>query len=180
MLDFVKGDTVWELGCGNLALAREMAVTARWVHAADKNRISCRDKPDNVTFYRQHYHELQWPEWLDCVVTCWPMTCSAPGFMEILKRAFRVVYIGCNTGGVACGTHEMWLHLTKRMLVHEVRDKHNCLHCYSLVSHADPQFRSEEEIAGLLNKHGRFHYFNYDQLLVKELKWERPKHIKIL
>ena len=93
LLDFVKGDTVWELGCGNLALAREMAVTARWVHAVDKNRISCRDKPDNVTFYRQHYHELQWPEWLDCVVTCWPMTCSAPGFMEILKRAFRVVYI---------------------------------------------------------------------------------------
>jgi hypothetical protein len=89
--------------------------------------------------------------------------------VELLQRAFRVVYIGCNTGGSACGEHAMWLHLAKRMLFKEVRDEHNCLHCYSLVTHADPQFRSEEEICGLLNECGRFRFISYGSMLVDEL-----------
>lgn len=179
LLDFVKGETVWELGCGDLSLASLMAQTAQWVHAADKEKPSVR--PDhgrqietpslpNLSFYPQTFKQLRWPEHLDTVVTCWPVTHKVPGFMEIVQRAFRVVYIGCNTGGSACGEHALWLHLTKRMLVHEVPDQRNCLHCYSLVTHKDPQFRSEEEVLGLLNEAGRFRIFNYGRMMVDELK----------
>lgn len=179
LLDYVKGDTVYELGCGDLSLARIMATTAKWVHAADKEMPMARvdhgrqiEVPilPNLSFYPQTFKQLRWPEHLDCVVVSWPPTHRMPGFMELVQRAFRVVYIGCNTDGSACGDHALWLHLTKRMLVHEVRERHNCLHCYSLVTHQDPQFRSEEEICGLLNQHGRFRIFGYGRMMVGDLK----------
>lgn len=169
LLDFVKGDTVYELGCGDLSLAKLMATTAKWVHAADKEFARVPALP-NLSFYNMPLARLQWPIHLDCVVVAWPQTTHVPGLLELVQRAFRVVYIGCNTDGSACGDHALWLHLTKRMLVHEVRDRYNCLHCYSLVTHNDPQFRSEEEVCGLLNQHGRFRIFGFDRMMVGELK----------
>jgi len=180
LLEFVRGDTVYELGCGDLSLAKLMATTAKWVHAADKHAPTSRRDHGrrvkvpilpNLSFYWQAFEKLRWPKHLDCVVVSWPITDVVPGLLELVRRGFRVVYIGSNTRGSACGDHMLWLHLTKRALLHEVPDRHNCLHCYSLVTHADPQFRSEEEVCGLLNEHGRFKIFDYGQMLVDELKW---------
>ena len=172
LLDFVKGETVYDLGCGDLSLARLMATTAKQVEAVDKETPDWSDLPANLNFWANTFAEVakKWPKHLDTVVTCWPQTTRMPGFTELVHRAFRVVYIGCNTDGSACGDHALWLNLTKRMLVHEVRDRPNCLHCYSLVTHQDPQFRSEEEVCGLLNQHGRFRVFGYGRLMVGELQ----------
>lgn len=171
LLDFVKNDTVFELGCGDLSLARLMATRARTVFAIDKQRPdNLKNLPDNLQFFCNYYDELHLPEFVDCLVTCWPVTNKCKGFVDAVKRAFRVVYIGCNTDGAACGEHDLWLHLTKRMLYKEVRHERNCLHCYSLVTHTDSQFRSEEEVCGLLNECGRFRCIKFDTLMVHELQ----------
>ena len=175
LLDFVKNDTVFELGCGDLSLAKLMATRAKHVFAVDKDKPRNLNRlPDNLTFFHNYFDESHLPEHLDCVVTCWPVTNRCKGFVELLQRAFRVVYIGRNTGDCTCGEHAMWLHLAKRMLFKEVRDEYNCLHCYSLVAHADLQFRSEEEICGLLNECGRFRSINYGSMMVSELREAVP------
>jgi hypothetical protein len=175
LLNFVKNDRVFELGCGDLSLARLMATRAKTVFAVDKQRPENLDNlPDNLQFFCNYYDELRLPEHIDCVVACWPQTNKSEGFMAAIKRAFRVVYIGCNTDGSACGDYDLWLHLTKRMLYKEVRHERNCLHCYSLVTHADPQFRSEEEVCGLLNHHGRFQIVRYNSMMVGELRSAVP------
>lgn len=172
LLEFIRGDVVHDLGCGDLRLARIMAPAAIHVHAVDKEKPEPQDLaglPANVTFHRSLLKDYEVKGWLDCAVVCWPVTCKMEGLLRLVERAHRVVYIGCNTGGSACGPHDLWLHLSKRMLAHEVRDRRNCLHCYSVKTHGDPQFRSEEEIAGLLNENGRFRSISYDRLMVGEL-----------
>ena len=96
------------------------------------------------------------------MVVAWPPN-HCPGLLCLVQRAFRAVYIGSNTDGTTCGTPELFIHLSKRMLVHEARHQKNCLHCYSAVCHQDPQFRSEEEACGMLNN-GPFNVISYGQL----------------
>jgi hypothetical protein len=117
-----------------------------------------------VKLYKGYFDAVKLPALLDCVVISWPPNYPCSGLLDLVKRAFRVVYIGCNTGGAACGTQDLFVHLSKRHLLYEMRDRRNCVHCYTAVCHADAQFRSEEEVCGMLHN-GVFRMIPYDGLL---------------
>lgn len=175
LLSWVKDEVVHDLGAGNLSLALLMSSHAKEVHAIDKELPKASNLPANVHLHEGLFNAVKLPTTLDCVVLAWPPNMHCPGLLDMVKRAFRVAYIGSNTSGSACGTSDLFVHLSKRMLVHEVRHHINCLHCYSAVCHQDPQFRSEEEVCGMLNN-DLFGVISYGKLGCKDLQKTVNKH----
>lgn len=166
LANWVEQSTVYDLGAGDTSLSRYMSLFARHVHAVDKDLRKPDKVPPNVTCYPTTFQKFKAPKAIDCAVISWPPNYTCLGLLDLVKMASRVVYIGRNTGATACGTPELFLHLTRRMLAVEVRDEHNCLHCYGAVQHEEPQFRSEEEVCGLIHR-GPFRIIPYNGLLAQ-------------
>ncbi len=167
LLDFVRGLTVYDLGAGDLSLARLMAKTAKVVHAIDKDspRLN-RRLPKHLYYHHSTFEGFDFPELYDCAVLCWPPNTPCPGLLPAVSSALHVVYIGRSTDGWMCGTPELFIHLSKRYLAHERRNRRNCLHCYATVTSSEVRFRSEEEVCGMLANH-TFRPLGYGELLCK-------------
>jgi len=65
---------------------------------------------------------------VDVAFVAWPTNSRAiDGLVEILERASVVAYVGCNTGGTACGTPGFFQHLLQRELLAYEADRRNTL-----------------------------------------------------
>ena len=169
---WIRYSTVYDLGAGDMNLSRYMALFARHVHAIDKDLAEPYKLPKNVTCYPTTFQKFKAPKTIDCAVISWPPNYNCLELIELVKMASRVVYIGKNTDGTACGTPALFLHLTRRRLAVEVRSEHNCLHCYGAVESEEPQFRSEEEVCGLITR-GPFRILHDGGLLADPLALAR-------
>ena len=147
----VEGKRVYDIGCGDMELTHVVARYAKRVNAIDPNY---RFKPSTktITFKKLTADSAckVWPSELPVVLLSWPLSSYIDGVLPLLKRAETIVYIGKNTDGVACGFVEMWRYLTTRKLVVEIPASHNTMLVYSSDTFAHSEYRSEEEIGGLL------------------------------
>jgi len=173
---YVTGVTVVDLGGGEghqaLSLIR---LGAKSVTLIDEYRykflkhlkLRVVKKTFNDAFKAQKHYGLAF--------ISWPLNKTMPGLLDFIDQAPVVAYLGKNTDGTACGWHEFWVHLAKRELITEVRDRANTLLIYGQDWHKDIQLRCEEEVAGLLStcqtpfniiRHGSL--INYEEPCLEE------------
>lgn len=156
----VRGKIVHDLGAGDLELSEALvSLGAREVYAIDKL-----DKPPilphKVHYKKARFHEL--PETtMGVVFLSWPINHDV-NLIPHIKRAGIVIYLGCNTGGSACGTPGLFREMLHRRLIEYEPDRHNTL----LIVGQDlggPRIPTGEESAGL-NLDSGMMYLSYEQL----------------
>ncbi len=125
----IQGQLVHDLGAGDLIIAADLLrLGAKQVVALDKDPY--RKKPPQgitpVTCYFEAY-----PSPVDIAFMSWPRNTFDAGLLNICRRARMVVYLGCNTGGRACGFPPLLQHLATRQVLAHVPDSYNSLIVYS-------------------------------------------------
>lgn len=166
----VQNRTVHDIGCGSGELSRWMAQNGAWrVYAVDKDIGTLPKKFAQPNVVRVAASFAAYSKKLagdvgDVAVISWPWDSKHDGLVELLRKFTVVVYIGKNTDGSACGSNDLWQHLTTRALREEIPDQRNVLLHYGPEVFDKPALRSEEEIAGLLNT-GMFNIVEYGTLV---------------
>ncbi len=128
--------TVFDLGAGNLELAYKVKLEggARKVIAIDCDEMP---KPEfggvklkGIETHRSHFHKFMPPPgMLDVVLISWPCNWDLE-IMHLLRKASKIIYLGCNTGGTACGDSVLFEHLAGREVLAHVPDRYNVLTTY--------------------------------------------------
>lgn len=122
------GRVIYDLGAGDLELAREcLSLGATHVVAIDKEGLP-RQKVAGVTKRRVSFAEFKDPA--PTVALSWPVNWVVEGLLRIVRQAERVIYLGTNTDGMACGTKILWEHLAVREVLVHVPDRRNTLIVY--------------------------------------------------
>jgi hypothetical protein len=133
LMPFVLGRQVYDLGAGNLVLARLLLnLGASSVVAIDKERPLCTPPslPRNLdvvytTFDK--FHALP----TTCVAfVSWPDNRTDKGLLRLVRRASQVVYLGKNTDGTACGSLALFEHFLEREILATEPDRKNTLIVY--------------------------------------------------
>jgi hypothetical protein len=141
----ILASLVHDLGAGDLTLATTLLhLGAHQVIAIDK--APYRKRPpqgiNTVTCYFENY-----PAPIDIAFVSWPRESFDLGLLSLIRRSRIVIYLGCNTGGSACGFSLMWQHLATREVIAYVPEAYNSLVIYG----STPQQRAylPEEYAAI-------------------------------
>lgn len=130
---FVEGQTVWDLGAGDLTYAQKLLeLGAARVWAVDK-RIPYGEIPERITFikgYFQNIHELGVP--ISTLFLSWPCNASmaVPGLPTLARGVETVIYLGHNLDGTCCGTWPLWHDLTHREVLAHIPHPRNSFIVY--------------------------------------------------
>jgi len=120
---FIEGKQVWDLGAGDMERAEELMQLGAHVTAIDKAPM--RPVP-GVTIMQTYFKALHGAP--DVVFMAWPVNNSGfHGALPFIKRAPLLVYLGSNTDGSACGTHQLFLEMRSRRLVGHAPHRRNSL-----------------------------------------------------
>jgi len=169
---YVAGKVVFDLGSGTGEMAEWAARYAEKVYAVDYAQFPT-FKRRNVEGVQCEFHRLETAGYLlrpeDVIVVSWPCNCSGKmrGLVDLLQQVNTVIYIGSNTDGNACGDNSFWVHVSKRWLKAEIADQANTLIVYGQEAFEDIQFRSEEELLGLM-ANGMFNIIKFGALRAVE------------
>jgi len=121
---FVRGKVVHDLGAGDLELSSELLrLGASEVYAIDKEPKP-RVLPSRVHYKQDYFHNIRSP--LSTIFLAWP-TNHDVNLVPIVKQAEMVIYLGCNTGGTACGHTKLFKTFVQRELLAYEPDKKNSL-----------------------------------------------------
>jgi Ribosomal protein L11 methyltransferase (PrmA) len=154
----IHGKTVADLGCGDGALAMDLAYWgAKHVHAVDKS--PCRVAHTNVTFHLAYFDKWKMPRGVEVITLFWPQNNSLPGLVEILDKVPEVIYVGANTEGSACGNTDLFKHLTGREPVKCLPDRKNVLIHYRRENRTEPQIFHEENAAMSMHSTDPLRYY---------------------
>lgn len=141
----IKGELVHDLGAGDLIMASDLLrLGAKQVVAIDKETYR-KKAPQGITPVTCYFEE--YPSPVDIAFMSWPRNTFDVGLLNICRRARRVVYLGCNTGGRACAFPQLLQHLATRQVLAHVPDGHNSLIVYS--SALEARRYLPEEYAGI-------------------------------
>jgi len=153
---YVQGETVYDLGCGDLSLSYELLMLgAAHVVAVDKERCP-RPKDPRVELLRAYFHEVVASPKVSFL--SYPANYPMQGLLEILARSQTVVYLGRNTDGTACGTVAVFQHFLQRELLAYVPVRKNTMIIYgSYDPLREPRAPRGEELAAL-TKHRALSY----------------------
>lgn len=125
---------VYDLGAMGGYLSRWMLdLGARFVVAVDKDPICPVSLNGRIEWHRATFREYlqRAPARIPLALVSWPVPhAPTPGLAELCARAEVVAYLGKNTGGLACGSPELFAHLTRRPVLAHARDPHNDLIIY--------------------------------------------------
>jgi len=124
---FVHGQTVMDLGAGDLKMALTLVdLGEHRVIAVDRHPLP--DSPDSrVQGLQSYFHNLT--ERAKVVLASWIVNWRC-GIVDILADAEIIIYLGKNTDGSACGYDMMWNHLRSREILAHVPDRKNTLTVY--------------------------------------------------
>jgi hypothetical protein len=155
----VRGKVVHDLGAGDLELSEVLvSLGAREVYAIDKM-----DKP-RILPHKVHYKKALFYDLpattMGTVFVSWPINYES-NLVPHIKRAGIVIYLGCNTGGSACGTSSFFRETVHRALLDYEPDRHNTL----LIVGRDlggPRIPTGEEFAGM-NLDSGMYPLSYEQ-----------------
>lgn len=150
---------VWDLGSGHRApmLQTIQRLGAAKAQLVDKDMVIPPLVPQGFGVgVRQHLlfrellqtiKDLKTLESNDVALIAWPPNSGAEGLAELMSWFNHVIYIGCNSGGTACGDVDLWNHLTTREVIHYVPHQKNSLIVYGTADYTRRPLLQEEEWA---------------------------------
>ena len=126
----VRDQVVWDLGAGDCTRADCFlglgALQVICIDKAERNMIE-----GDIVHVQAWFKDVEVPsEGIPVAFVGWPVS-GQPynGLREILKHVERVLYLGCNTGGSACG-RGLFADLSRRRLLSHVAHHQNSLLVY--------------------------------------------------
>jgi hypothetical protein len=138
----VSGRVITDLGAGDLSLAHFLIdFGATQVIAIDKEPLPRRCDSGRVNYIRSYFEAYYEP--IDVAVISWPPN-HCIGLTRLCQRANRVIYIGKNTDGTACGNLELFAHLLTREVSVYLPTRPNTLICYEGASRVSRRPKGEE------------------------------------
>ena len=146
----VKGKQVWDICAGDLEYAHLLAALGASVTAVEKEgrtfgedaRKPKQDGP--VTVYRAYLHDLTPPDHIEVLFGSYIPNAPLPTLIRYLEAAETIIYIGCNTGGTACGNPVLYKHLFQRNILHHITTRQNDLIIYGNGERGDAPLLPEE------------------------------------
>ena len=159
---------VWDFGSGHRApmLQTIQRLGAAKAQLVDKDMVIPPIVPSGFGVgVRQHLlfrellqdiGKLKTLEGDDVALIAWPPNSGADGLAELMNWFNHVIYIGCNSGGTACGDLDLWNHLTSREVIHYVPRLKNSLIVYGTMNYR-PRALIQEETWAL--DHAQSHQF---------------------
>lgn len=126
----VRGRTVWDLGAGDLSRSRQLiGLGAQSVVAVDKETMP---EPGTQAILRMRTYFAQIPTQgaIDVAFLGWPQNSQLLGLLELLDTCRKVVYLGSNTNGNACGNARLFEHLLTREVLEHVPHRLNTFIVY--------------------------------------------------
>jgi len=165
------GRTVWDLGAGDLTYAKRLIqLGARKVVAVEKGGsrpghlggiatpLEAPLRPDpRIECVWRYFAEVDPPEdGIEVAFLSWPQNgaLATIGLTRLIEGAQTVIYLGCNTGGSACGSGDMWRHLIQREVLAYEPMVRNTLIVYG--QPCGPRTLRGEEMGALASKMVRF------------------------
>lgn len=149
--DAVRGETVIDLGCGDLGWAAMLVgeCQAERVIAVDKAPCLINLAPDKIEVVesRFEYYDGVIP---DIAFLSWPMNHPMPGLLRLVEQIPIVIYLGKNVDGSACGWPGLFEHFSGRALALHMPHHGSTLTVYG--EPCDARQLTGEEIAA------RFYY----------------------
>jgi hypothetical protein len=144
----VRAKIVHDLGAGDLILSRELLdLGARRVYAIDKeDKPSIKPWPRGLHYKQEYFHNLSQTK-MDTIFLSWPIN-HETNLVPLIRGAGTLIYLGCNTGGTACGTPGLFLAMVSRKLLAYVPDPRNSLIIVGESLRA-PREPTGEELAGM-------------------------------
>jgi hypothetical protein len=153
----VRGKIVHDLGAGDLELSQELLkLGASEVYAIDKEA-----RPRRFLTAHLHYKESYFKDVksrMDTLFLSWPVNREAD-LGPHLTQALSIIYLGCNTGGSACGTPSLFKALLRRELLDYEPDRWNSLVIVGKPIEG-PRLPTGEELAGLGQTSG---YYSFEE-----------------
>ncbi len=137
---YIRGQVVHDLGAGDLVNATGLLIRgAKKIIAVEKEPY----KPLNpdIRFVQSYFHNYKEP--IDIAFVAWPINHERNGLTELLIRSRVVIYIGKNTDGAACGSTDMFQHLTSRQVLVYMPEVKNTLIIYGPNPEDRPLFGEE-------------------------------------
>jgi hypothetical protein len=164
---FVKGQELCDIGAGNLKLAERMfelgatKITAIdkefWEHGRAGFRYKSRPEIVLISAYYTSRQAVEACENIRTAFVSWPST-HAEGLVPLIHKTPRLIYLGKNSDGTACGTWEFWQHVLRRPIIAHVPDPRNVLLVYG------PAGSRKREPVGEERGHGSFESLPYNKL----------------
>lgn len=133
---FVRGREVHDIGAGDGERAYELsklgAAKVIAVEPRDGVRIADGSNVEYVQSYARDYAESRRGKRIDVLYLAWPTASmfAVAGYVELIKLADIVVYVGCNTQGTACGNADMFAELARREVLVYRPERANTLIVY--------------------------------------------------
>ena len=142
---YIERRTVWDLGAGNLVHAKtRLQLGAKQVVAIDKNEFRpSLSQGFNIQTIQSRYSDLAPPD-IDVAWLSWPSNTTLDGLLGILERSHLVIYLGCNTGGSACGWPGLFKHFRTREVLANHASRQNTMTVYGSSSSLGRPTTSEE------------------------------------
>lgn len=144
----VSGRRVHDLGAGDCSLSVELiGLGAMEVVAIDKEAMPRVDIPE-LRQVRSKFLDVaaalvEKPA--EVAFVSWPVNNNVPGLVTILSEAEKVIYVGKNTDGSACGWPGLFkIALVTREILDHVPERRNTLIVYGGFSEGDRPLVSEE------------------------------------
>lgn len=130
----VKGQTVIDLGAGDLQLSHELlTLGAQAVTAVEKEELPqsiLRLADPRVKVVRAYIKDLHGQTGASVAFLSWPANYPILGLDAVIAKTPIVVYLGKNTDGTSCGTSRMFQRLLPREVVAYVPEFKNTLIVY--------------------------------------------------
>ena len=133
----VVGKEVWDLGAGDGGHARTLL-------ALGASRVFCVDKEPlpqvwkGITSIHARFEDIPSGTPIAVAFVSWPVNWPLPHLNRLVGQAERVIYLGSNTGGSACGTMGLFVGMADRQLLAHVPHYRN-----SLLVYGEPGVRKE-------------------------------------
>jgi len=146
----LKDQEVWDLGAGDLALAQRLVqLGAKKVVAVEKEPM--RGRPGKIELKHGYFKDVAdtAPDIIPVVFLSWPQTRPQPGLLDLVDRALKVIYLGSNTDGNACGFPRLFANFYYRTLLAHVPCQANSMMVYDTYRHPkeEPRLLVAEEFA---------------------------------
>jgi hypothetical protein len=144
---YVKDRRVHDLGSGDFALSAVLHEMGAKVTAVDYQTWEGGSRvPAGVEFVQSRFKDFVGD--IDVAFVSWPANNMNQGLVELLQKATKVIYLGKNTDGTACGNPELFRYLSTRRLHAYLPDRHNNL---LVVGERlrEPRPLTGEELAGI-------------------------------
>ena len=131
--EHVSGSVVWDLGAGDLIYAlRLLELGAGHVVAIDKDLVQINTPAGaGLTLRRDYFADIEPVGEIEVAFLSWPRNGAIWGLEDLLAKARKVIYLGCNTGGSACADEHLFRsQLCPRELLGHIPHPRNSLLVY--------------------------------------------------